>query len=188
MIPSPYRALVASFRRELTTIVRSGSDLYNPLIFFLSVIVFVPLGISPDDQVLAPIAPGMVWIIALLSVLLSLDKVFQTDFEDGCLEQMMLSGQSMYWVVITKSIAHWLATGLPLTLLSPVLALMLALPSEGYVALMLSLFFGTGEYNGIMIRDSNKPPLRTETVSAAPTAPIKHRLPVPKSNDNISAT
>lgn len=144
MIPSLYVAFFASLGRELTAVVRSGSDVYNPLIFFLSVIVFVPLGISPDDAVLASIAPGMVWIIALLSVLLSLDKVFQTDFEDGCLEQMMLSGQSMYWIVITKGLAHWLATGLPLTLLSPLLAMMLALPSEGYVALLASLFFGTG--------------------------------------------
>lgn len=143
-LPSPLQALGASFRREILAASRNKSELYNPIIFFLSIIVFIPLGISPDDEVLAPIAPGMVWIIALLSVLLSLDKVFQSDFEDGCLEQMVLSGQSVYWIVVAKCLAHWCLTGLPLTLLSPVLALMLSLPGPAYPALVFSLLLGTG--------------------------------------------
>lgn len=143
VMPSPVAAFMASLRRELLTAMRNKSELYNPLIFFASVTVFIPLGISPDDRALAAIAPGIVWIIALLAVLLSLDKVFQSDFEDGCLEQMSLSGQSMYWLVIAKCIAHWCFTGLPLTLLSPVLALMLSLPDNAYGALMISLALGT---------------------------------------------
>ena len=143
-IPSPTLALKASFRRELLAASRNKSELYNPLIFFVSIIVFIPLGISPDGKVLGAIAPGMVWIIALLSVLLSLDKIFQSDYEDGTLEQMLLSGQSMYWIVIAKCLAHWCFTGLPLTLLSPILALMLSLPTSGYAALIVSLLAGTG--------------------------------------------
>lgn len=143
-LPPPIAAFSASLRRELLTAFRNKSELYNPLIFFVSIIVFVPLGISPDAELLSSIAPGMVWIVALLSVLLSLDKVFQSDFEDGCLEQMLLSGQSMYWVVIAKCLAHWCVTGLPLTLLSPLLAMMLALPFDAYGALLISLFLGTG--------------------------------------------
>lgn len=143
-IPSPMHALSTSFRREVLAASRNKSELYNPLIFFVSIIVFIPLGISPHSEVLQPIAPGMVWIIALLSVLLSLDKIFQSDFEDGCLEQMLLSGQSMYWIVIAKCFAHWCFTGLALTLLSPVLALMLSLPTNAYLALIVSLFLGTG--------------------------------------------
>lgn len=141
---SPFRALSISFRRECVTALRNRSDLYNPLVFFLSMVMFVPLGVSPDAKILGPIAPGIIWIIALLSVLLSLDKVFQSDFEDGCLEQIFLSGQSVYWVVLAKMLAHWFFTGLPLMLLSPILGLMMALPSQGFLALMTSLFFGTG--------------------------------------------
>jgi heme exporter protein B len=124
--------------------MRNRSELMNPLIFFVSITIFVPLGISPDSERLAQIAPGIIWIVALLAVLLSLDKVFQSDFEDGCLEQMQVSGQSTYWLVLIKMLAHWCMTGLPLTLLSPLLGVMMSLPQEAYVALVLSLLFGTG--------------------------------------------
>ncbi|WP_096086533.1 heme exporter protein CcmB [Agaribacterium haliotis] len=140
----PSSGFYEAFRRECLTAVRNRSELFNPLIFFLSIIMFVPLGVSPDAKALAPIAPGMIWIVALLALLLSLDKVFQSDYEDGCLEQMLLSGQSMYLVVIAKVLAHWCFTGLLLTLLSPVLGLMMALPGEAYIALMASLLLGTG--------------------------------------------
>ena len=141
---SPLSTIAVSFKREIQSSARNRSEFFNPLIFFVSIIVFIPLGISPDAKELSNIAPGIIWIIALLSVLLSLDKVFQSDFEDGCLEQMILSGQPMYWVVLSKTLAHWCFTGLPLTLLSPLLGLMMSLPGEGYAALLLSLFFGTG--------------------------------------------
>ena len=143
-LPSLGKLIVLSFTRELNAAARSKGEFYNPLIFFLAIVIFVPLGISPEAKVLATIAPGMIWTIALLSVLLSLDKVFQSDYEDGTLEQMAVSGQSLYWLIIVKSLAHWSLTGLPLTLLSPLLGMMLALPESGYAALVASLFFGTG--------------------------------------------
>jgi len=143
-LPSLPHALGCSFRRELQLAARNRTEILNPLIFFVAITMFVPLGISPDAKSLAPIAPGLIWIIALLSVLLSLDKLFQNDYEDGCLEQMQVSGQSMFWLCLTKMFAYWCFTGVPLTLLSPVLGLMMSLTTEAYPALMLSLFLGTG--------------------------------------------
>jgi heme exporter protein CcmB len=143
-LPSLGKMLAASLRREITLGFRNRGDIANPAIFFLSIIVFVPLGISPESSVLAGIAPGMIWIVALLATLLSLDRLFQSDYEDGCLEQMVLSGQSLYWLVIAKVFVHWLITGLPLTLLAPVLGVLMALPAEGYYPLVISLLLGTG--------------------------------------------
>ena len=143
-LPSMGHAITRSFRREILAAVRNRSEIFNPLIFFVSITVFIPLGISPDASTLASIAAGMIWIIALLSVLLSLDKVFQSDFEDGSLEQMVLSGQSLYWLVIVKMLAHWCLTGLPLTMLSPLLGLMMSLESDAFLALVYSLLLGTG--------------------------------------------
>jgi len=143
-LPSLGKMLAASLRREITLGFRNRGDIANPAIFFLSIIVFVPLGISPESSVLSGIAPGMIWIVALLATLLSLDRLFQSDYEDGCLEQMVLSGQSLYWLVIAKVFVHWLITGLPLTLLAPVLGVLMALPAEGYYPLVISLLLGTG--------------------------------------------
>lgn len=143
-LPGLVSAFRATLAREFVVGFRNRGDLANPLIFFLCVIVFVPLGISPEAKVLASIAPGMIWIVALLATLLSLDRLFQSDFEDGCLEQSIVSGQSLYWLVIAKVLVHWLITGLPLTLLAPLLGVMMSLPGEGYLALMLSLLLGTG--------------------------------------------
>lgn len=144
MMPGLFAAFNATLVKEVVISFRNRGDLANPLIFFLCIIVFVPLGISPEGRVLAGLAPGMIWIVALLATLLSLDRLFQGDFDDGSLEQTLVSGQSMYWLVIAKVLVHWLVTGLPLTLLAPVLGLMMSLPVEGYGALMLSLFLGTG--------------------------------------------
>ena len=143
-LPSLSSAIFSSFRRELVAAARNRTEIVNPLVFFVSITVFVPLGISPDSESLRAIAPGIIWIVSLLSVLLSLDKVFQSDFEDGCLEQMVLSGQSMYWLIIVKMLSHWCLTGLPLTLLSPVLGLMMSLDDGAYLAMFLSLLLGTG--------------------------------------------
>lgn len=138
------KALGASTRRELLISVRNRGDLANPLIFFLMVVVFIPLGISAERPLLAQMAPGMIWVIALLATLLSLDGLFRSDFEDGSLEQMVLSPQPLPWLVLTKVLGHWLLTGVPLTLLTPLFGVMLALPSEGYLTLLISLFLGTG--------------------------------------------
>ena len=143
-IPSVGAALTQSIKREFLIGFRNRGELANPLIFFLAIVIFVPLGISPDPAVLASLAPGMAWIIALLATLLSLDRLFLSDYDDGSLEQMLVSGQPLYWLVLAKVIVHWVMTGLPLTLLSPLLGAMMSLPNDGYSALVLSLLLGTG--------------------------------------------
>ncbi len=90
-----------------------------------------PLGVSPEPTFLAEVAPGVIWVAALLATLLSLDGLFRSDFEDGTLEQTLLSPQPLFMVVLAKVFAHWMMTGLALTLLSPLLAVMLFLPAEG---------------------------------------------------------
>lgn len=140
-------ALFGSFRatlkRDLLLSYRNRGELFNPLIFFLIVITMVPLGISPDPTFLAKLAPGMIWVVALLATLLSLDGLFRSDFDDGSLEQYMIAPQPLYLVVLAKVLVHWLVTGLPLTLLAPVLGVMLSLPEAGFVPLMVSLLVGT---------------------------------------------
>ncbi|MFL0799260.1 MAG: heme exporter protein CcmB [Agarilytica sp.] len=143
-IPTLGQAFLATLKKELVIGFRNRGDIANPLIFFLSVIIFVPLGISAETAMLASIAPGMIWIVALLATLLSLDRLFQGDFDDGSLEQSIISGQSLYMLVIAKVFVHWLITGLPLTLLSPLLGLMMSLPETGYGPLVVSLLLGTG--------------------------------------------
>lgn len=134
---------MASFRRDWLIAIRHGADLVNPLVFFLIVITLIPLGISPEKSVLALLAPGILWVMALLATLLSLDGLFRSDYEDGSLEQILVSPQPVYFVVMAKVLVHWLTTGLPITLLAPVLGLMLSLPGEGYVPLVASLLLGT---------------------------------------------
>lgn len=138
------RAFWAGLRREITLSFRHKGELANPLIFFLMVVVFTPLGISEEPAMLAKIAPGMLWVIALLATLLALDGLFRSDFDDGSLEQMVLSPQPLGVIVVTKVFAHWLLSGIPLTLLAPLLGVMLNLPTEGYWVLVVTLFVGTG--------------------------------------------
>ncbi|MCR6653832.1 MAG: heme exporter protein CcmB [Cellvibrionaceae bacterium] len=142
--PSLRRAFWQSLRRELLLSYRHKGELANPLIFFLMVVVFTPLGISEEPAMLARIAPGILWVIALLATLLSLDGLFRSDFDDGSLEQMVLSPQPLACLVLTKVFAHWLLSGVPLTLLAPLLGVMLQLPSGGYGVLVISLWVGTG--------------------------------------------
>lgn len=136
-------AFGAILRRDLLLAVRQPGDLINPLVFFVIAITLVPLGLGPERQLLAQLAPGLLWVMALLATLLSLDGLFRGDYDDGSLEQLLISPQLMYFSVLAKVLAHWLITGLPLTLLAPVLGMMLALPVEGYGALCLSLLLGT---------------------------------------------
>lgn len=143
-LPSLGHMLRQTVTREFIIGFRNRGDLANPIIFFLCIIVFVPLGVSPDEDVLRGLGPGIIWIIALLATLLSLDRLFQSDFEDGSLAQVVVSGQPLYWVVLVKVLVHWLITGLPLTILAPVLGMMMSLPADGYWPLIISLFLGTG--------------------------------------------
>jgi heme exporter protein B len=129
--------------RDLRLAVRAGGGFGLGLAFFLLVAVIVPLGVGPEPSVLAKIAPGILWVGALLSCLLSLDRIFALDFEDGSLDLLATSPMPLEGVVAVKSAAHWLVTGLPLVLVSPVLGLLLNLAPEGYLWLLVSLTLGT---------------------------------------------
>ncbi len=141
--PSLLKALGSILSRDLLLAYRHRGELANPLVFFLIVITMVPLGISPAPDMLARLAPGMLWVVALLATLLSLDSLFRSDYEDGTLEQLILTPQPLYFMVLAKILAHWLVTGLPLTLFAPVLGVMLALPEAGFAPLVLSLLLGS---------------------------------------------
>lgn len=135
--------LMSIVRRELLLAYRRRADLVNPLLFFLIVVTLFPIGVTPDLEKLAEMAAGVLWVAALLANLLSLDLLFRNDFEDGSLEQQLLAAVPPTLLVLCKVLAHWLVTGLPLTLMSPVLSVMLALPSNAVPLLMLTLALGT---------------------------------------------
>ncbi len=129
--------------RDLQLALRGAGDWLNPLVFFLMVILLFPLGISPEPNLLRQIAPGVVWVAAVLAVLLSMDSLFRQDFEDGTLEQMLLAPTSTLALVFGKVLAHWMTGGLALTLLSPLASVMLNLQGHALGVLMLTLLLGT---------------------------------------------
>lgn len=133
----------AAVRRDLLLAFRHRNEIVNPLAFFLMVAVLFPLGVSPEAKFLAQVAPGVIWVAALLASLLSVDGIFRTDFDDGSLEQMLISPQSLGVLVLAKVVSHWFISGFLLALLSPLLAMMLFLPSSGLFALVVSLLLGT---------------------------------------------
>lgn len=135
--------LMAALKRELTLVFRHRSDIINPLAFFLIIAVLFPLGVSPDPSFLSEVAPGVIWVAALLACLLSMDGIFRTDYEDGSLEQILVSPEPLFLVVLAKVITHWLVTGFFLALISPLVAMMFFLPEQGYFALIASLLLGT---------------------------------------------
>ena len=137
------RAFFALLRRDLVIAFRRRSEMVNPLLFFVLVTSLFPLAVGSQPKLLSLMAPGVVWVAALLAALLSLDTIFRSDFEDGTLEQLLLSAQPVSVLVIAKVLAHWLITGLPLLLVAPVLGNFLGLPSQAMGTLMLSLAFGT---------------------------------------------
>lgn len=130
-------------KRELSIAMRRQAEILNPLWFFLIVITLFPLVIGPDPKLLSRIATGVVWVAALLSALLSFERLFRDDFADGSLEQLMLTAQPLPLTALAKVIAHWLLTGLPLILLSPAAALLLSLEMHIWWALVLTLLIGT---------------------------------------------
>jgi heme exporter protein B len=131
-------------KRQLVLAVRRPVEIGNPLLFFVMVVSLFPLGLGPAPDRLAEFAPGILWIVALLSNLLTSDAVFRSDFDDGSLEQLLLSPQPLYLSVLAYIAAHWLITGLLLAVVSPVFALMLNLPASAIPALILGLLLGTG--------------------------------------------
>ena len=134
---------VSLLRRQLTLAARRPIEIGNPRLFFAMVVALFPLGLGPAPDQLAGFAPGILWIIALLSNLLTSDAVFRSDFEDGSLEQLLLAPQPLFMSVLAYIGAHWLTTGLLLALVSPVFALMINLPTQAIPALVASLLLGT---------------------------------------------
>ncbi|WP_314170649.1 heme exporter protein CcmB [Aggregatibacter sp.] len=130
-------------KRELQIAMRKQAEILNPLWFFLIVITLFPLVIGPDPALLSRIAPGVAWVAALLSALLSFERLFRDDYIDGSLEQLMLTSQPLVLTALAKVLAHWLLTGLPLILLSPIAALLLSLEIPIWWALVLTLLLGT---------------------------------------------
>ncbi len=135
--------MLALLTRDLRLAMRAGGGFGLGLAFFLLVAVLVPLGVGPEGAVLAKIAPGILWVGALLACLLSLDRLFALDFEDGSLDLLATAPIPLEGVVAVKSLAHWLVTGVPLVLVAPVLGVLLNLPVAGYGWLVVSLALGT---------------------------------------------
>ena len=129
--------------RDMRLAIRAGGGFGLSLAFFLIVVVLVPFGVGPEMGLLSKIAPGILWVGALLACLLSLDRIFALDFEDGTLDLLVTAPLPLEAVVSVKSLAHWITTGLPLVLAAPVLGVLLGLQSDAFYWIVLSLLLGT---------------------------------------------
>ncbi|QUM79770.1 heme exporter protein CcmB [Moritella sp. 5] len=138
-----FAVFIQVIKRELITAFRRKSDILNPLWFFIIVITLFPLGIGPEPNLLLRIAPGVIWVAALLSALLSMERLFRDDFLDGSLEQLMLTETPLGVIVTAKVVAHWLLTGLPILFVSPLLAVFLSLDANTFMATFITLLLGT---------------------------------------------
>ncbi|SLN42023.1 Heme exporter protein B [Pseudoruegeria aquimaris] len=135
--------MIALLLRDLRLAIRSGGGFGLGLAFFLILTVLVPFGVGPESQVLGRIAPGILWVGALLACLLSLDRIFALDYEDGSLDLLATAPLPLEGMTAVKALAHWLTTGLPLTLVAPLLGVLLSLPAPGYQWLLITLAVGT---------------------------------------------
>jgi heme exporter protein B len=136
----PFAAIVA---RDLRLALRQGADAAMAVLFFVLAVALFPFGVGPEANVLARIAPGVLWVMALLAALLSLDRLYLQDYEDGALELIVLAPVPLAAVVLAKALAHWLVSGLPLVAAAPLLAVLLQLPAEGFAALVAAMLLGT---------------------------------------------
>jgi heme exporter protein B len=136
-------AFFAVIRRDLILAFRRRAEIANPVFFFILVVTLFPLGVGANAKLLQAIAPGIIWVSALLAVMLSLDSMFRSDFDDGSLEQMLLSSHPLTILVFAKIVAHWLVTGLPLLLVAPLLAVFLGLPEQALGTLLITLVLAT---------------------------------------------
>jgi len=141
--PGLLSGLVATTRRDLLLAWKRPGDVLNPLFFFAMVCTLFPLAVGPSAEQLQFSGPGILWVAALLAMLLSLNSLFLADFEDGSLEQLLVSPQPLVVLAFGKIIAHWLTTGLPLVIISPLMALTFQMPLESIGVLMLTLGLGT---------------------------------------------
>lgn len=145
MIRTPAgRAMLLLYRRDLLLAFRRREQLLQPVVFFVMITTLFPLALSPELAQLRQIAGGVLWVAALLAALLALEGLFRADQEDGTLEQLLLAGQPLALLAIARTGAHWTITGLPLVLVSPVLALALGVPAAALWTLAISLALGTG--------------------------------------------
>ncbi len=135
--------MIQIFARDVKLAFRSGGGFGLALVFFLIVVFLVPLGVGPSGNTLAVIAPGIIWVGALLACLLSLDRILTNDWEDGSLELLATSPIPLEAVILSKAAAHWITTGLPLAIAAPVLSVLLNMPSQGFFFLCISLLVGT---------------------------------------------
>jgi len=129
--------------REMTLAIRRRAEVLTTLFFFVIVVSLFPLGVGPEIETLREIAPGVLWVAALLASMLSLNRLFADDYMDGTLEQMLLASQPLSILVLTKILSHWLLTGLPLVLISPVLGMQLGLDMESLLIMVVTLLLGT---------------------------------------------
>jgi heme exporter protein B len=136
-------AMLTVIRRDLLAALRKPGQILNPLLFYILVVSLFPLGVGPARSLLQSIAPGVVWVAALLAVLLALESLFRSDFEEGGLELLALSPVPLPLLALSKILAHWLLTGFPLILLSPLLGMLFALPETAVGILVLTLTLGT---------------------------------------------
>ncbi len=142
-MPNLLKAVVCLLRRDLTVALRRSTDVLTPLVFFVIVVSLFPLGLGPEPSALRTIGPGVIWVAALLATMLSLNRLFANDYADGTLEQMALSPIPLTVLVLAKVTAHWMLTGLPLVLISPLLALQMHMPEPAIGTLVLSLLLGS---------------------------------------------
>ncbi len=136
-------AFLGIVRRDVQLGFRNRGELLNPLFFFFLVVSLFPLGVGPSPSTLREIGPGVIWVSALLATLLSTERLFRSDFDDGTLEHLLLSPHPLPLLVLAKVVAHWLITGLPLILVSPMLGVLMHLPSEAIGVQLLALALGT---------------------------------------------
>lgn len=137
------KAALALFRRDIRLAVRSSGDSVTVVLFFVLAAVLFPLGIGPEPNILARIAAGIIWVTALLACLLSFERLFHLDAEDGSLDLIVLAPAPLELLVLAKCMAHWMTTGLPLVAVSPLLAVFLNLPGPAYATLLAALLIGT---------------------------------------------
>ena len=136
-------AFSSLLKRDLKLAFRQGSDSVMVIVFFIVVVVLFPLSIGPEQKILARISAGVIWVAALLAAMLSMDRLFTADYEDGSLDLLVISPHPTEILVLAKVLAHWLTTGLPLIIVSPLLGVFLYLQTDGFWVMIMSLLLGT---------------------------------------------
>ena len=136
-------AFFSLLKRDLKLAFRQGSDSVMVIVFFIVVVVLFPLSIGPEQKILARVSAGVIWVAALLAAMLSMDRLFAADYEDGSLDLLIISPHPTEILVLAKVLAHWLTTGLPLIIVSPLLGIFLYLQADGFWVMIISLLLGT---------------------------------------------